>query len=214
MNPDILSALVTKIFSLEEKSTEGIFVHAWNDLRSETLDYIGHLYQQFHPRYIILNGLEHYELDRPGFSYWKDVLIKDHGVPEEIIIPIAPAVNTGEEARNLMDLVKEKNILSLGIVSVPMHIVRAFLSDLAAMNEKNLDLDITCLVPPSVNWFAKIEINHTSGGPKETTIRLGRFAAEIARIIEYNKAMLGGDKRFIVASPEEGLKYLQRKENG
>ena len=42
------------------------------------------------------------------------------------------------------------------------------------------------------------------------TTRLGRFAGEIIRIIEYQKKFIEGDTNFTMASIQRGLDYLKK----
>lgn len=212
MKFQILSELIALIFSEKPRHSEIIFIHAWNDLFEEILAHVAKMYKQCAAKYIILNGLENYELYKPGFSDWKDALMKNYGIPAEAILAINPARNTSEEARELMNLVAVRQIKSVLILSVPQHIVRAFLTDLGAMREKGLSLDLSCSTLNHVAWHERIEVQSDSlSGSQEITTRLGRFGSEILRIIEYRKAVEEGNKNFVIASLEEGLTYLKIK---
>ena len=212
MKSQILSELIALIFSEKPRHSEVIFIHAWGDLFEEILAHAAKMYKQCAAKYIVLNGLENYELYKPGFSDWKDSLTKNYGVSREMILAINPAYNTGEEARELMNFIAARQIKSVLIISVPQHIIRAFLTDLGAMCEKGLSLDLNCSTFDHVAWHEKIEVESDSpGGSQEITTRLGRFGSEILRIIEYRKAVEEGNKNFVIASIEEGLMYLKRK---
>lgn len=212
MKSQILSELIDLIFSEKPRNSEVIFIHAWDDLSEEMLAHVAKMYKQCAAKYIILNGLENYELYKPGFSDWKDSLTKNYGVSREAILAINPAHNTGEEARELMSFVAVRQIKSVLILSVPQHIVRAFLTDLGAMREKGLSLDLSCSTLDQVVWHERIKVESGSlNGSKEITTRLGRFGSEILRIIEYRKAVEEGNKNFVIASLEEGLAYLKIK---
>ena len=104
---------------------------------------------------------------------------------------------------------EERKISEAIVLSVPQHIVRAFLTDLGVILEAGLTVRLHPKTLTRVNWFQAIVIRNLSMSNEHTT-RLGRMAAEFARIAEYRRRFESGDEGFKIASVEEGLKHLQK----
>jgi hypothetical protein len=201
------SRLVNKIFLPQKFLAEAVFVHAWNDLREEIIDLTAKTFYECDARTLILNGLNEFETGEPGFTYWKNALVQ-RGISAESILETTPAVHTGIEAKELALLINKYKISTVAIISVPMHIVRAFLTDLATINkDKNPTVQLLPLTLPSINWLQEIEIKSISGLIERTT-RLGRFADEFKRILDYQAESKANNPNFKIATFQEGIAHL------
>ena len=185
-----------------------VFVHGWGDLHDEMIELAAGVFRQSGAKYILLNGATEYEVSLPGFSYWKEWLTAKYGISAELILETKPASNTQIEAQELRAFLTEKNLSSAVILSVPQHITRAFLTDLGAINEAKPSISLYPRTLSNVDWGELITIHNLSGA-KEHITRLGRMAAEFARIVEYRRRFEDGDKNFTIASVEEGLNHLE-----
>ncbi len=186
---------------------EVIFVHAWVDLHERSLAHVVNLKKQSGARYIVLNGAEEYEKEGPGFSYWKKQLIA-LGVSDSEIIATLPAKNTGEEAHFFLKFLVEHNLTRAYVYTVPQHILRAFLTDLGHMDALGYKGFLYPSTLHGVNFEEAITIRPLANGQEETT-RIGRFAEEILRIINYRQLYDEGNPDFIIASVKRGLDYLK-----
>jgi hypothetical protein len=199
--------LANIIFSQDLIIAQAIVVHGWGDLHNEMIEYSAKLFKKAKARLIILNGSNEYEIGAPGFSYWKQKFTSK-GVPKDAIYAIEPAEHTGSEARGFIEFLDHNKINTAIIVSVPMHITRAYLTNLGEMMRKKLDLSLYAKTLPDINWMEKIEINNLSGAHERTT-RIGRLISDYARITEYRARYVNGDVSFPMASVSEALKHLE-----
>lgn len=209
MNVANWTQLATKVFRAPMQPTDVIFVHAWADLVEETAALVGSLYAA-HPQPIILNGLKEFAPGRPHISIWKQLLTTRYSIPEDMITVTPTMSQTREEAEGFLTLAFERGFTYATVVSVPQHIVRAFLTDLGIMQEKGLSLSLFPQTPQDINWFEDIYIPATTPPAHELQhcLRIGRVFGECARIFDYRKRYEAGDKTFAIASIEEGLTHL------
>jgi hypothetical protein len=207
---DAVAKLVNQIYQGSEVITnsDAVFVHGWGDLHDEMIGLTAKIFKESGAKLILLNGASEYELGSPGFKYWKQELTRKFGIPVELISETKPAENTLIEALALAEFVRKQKISRLIVLSVPQHIVRAFLTDLGVMNEARLTASLNPKTITNASWLEPITIRNLSGSDEHTT-RLGRIAAEFARVNEYRARFESGDKGFTIASIEEALKHLQ-----
>lgn len=200
--------LANIIFSNKGAKSEAFFVHGWSDLSDQMIEFVVSLHHKFHPRMIVLNGLKEYEIGKVGLEYWRKKL-SDRGIDKNIIRFIHPdnSLHTFAEARAFMDLAVKEKIGSALIISVPQHIVRAFLTNLGVARQNRIKTNLHPCTIPKIDWHEKINIDSPMG-PKEETTRLGRVFGECARIIEYRKRYEDGNKNYLVARVKEGIDYL------
>ncbi|MDZ4243808.1 MAG: hypothetical protein U1C57_01750 [Candidatus Doudnabacteria bacterium] len=209
---EIWSHLVNRILDYCSKKViaDAIFVHGWGDLHDEMIELTARVYKESGAKFILLNGAKEYEIGAPGFEYWKESLVKKHRIPPESVTGIESASNTLIEAQRLKHFIEEKRISSISIISVPQHIIRAFLTDLGVISQGNSNISLYPKSLKEVDWAEPIVIRNLSGANENTT-RLGRLAAEFARILDYRKRMKDGDNNFIIASAKEGLEHLEKE---
>ena len=210
---EIWSHLVDRILDYCSKKVmaDAIFVHGWGDLDYEMIELTARVYTESKARFILLNGAKEYEIGAPGFEYWKEGLIKKHQIPPESVTGIEPASNTLIEAQRLKQFIEEKRISSIIIISVPQHIVRAFLTDLGVISQGGSRVRLYPKSLKEIDWEESIIIRNLSGDNEKTT-RLGRLAAEFVRIFKYRKRMEEGDPDFTIASVKEALTHLGEEE--
>ncbi|MDO8183830.1 MAG: hypothetical protein Q7T49_02500 [bacterium] len=201
--------LANAVFSAKLAPTEALLVHGWGDLHDQTIDFVGNLYQQFKPKLIALNGAPEYELGTPGVDYWRERLITKWQVPAEIIKATSPAPHTLAEAEGFITLAVEAGVKTATVISVPAHILRAFLTNLGVVQNRGLDLKLTPLTYVDVNWTEPLTIRGLVGvHAEEETTRLGRLVGECGRIVEYRAEFEAGNKNYLIASIEDGLDHL------
>lgn len=211
LEPNQWTAFANLVLKPWNVTAEAIFVHGWGDQRDELITLVAQCYQQCRAKLIILNGHEHYEIGGPGVSYWRSALIDHHGVPPAAIQTIPPADHTGAEAEALMEFIKNENLASIVIVSHPMHIVRAMLTQIGAMRKHGLDLKLYPQTITDVDWNQVIDIKSLAGEGTETTRRIARLFGEAARIMKYNEERERGDDSFPIASISEGIEYFKHQ---
>jgi len=198
--------LTNLVMKPKKVKAEAIFVHGWGDLHQELLKFTIEIFNKSGAKYIVLNGAPEYEFGSPGFDWWQKELIK-MGISKDKIVSIGPARHTNAEAHGFMNFAQDKKLKSAIVISVPQHIIRAFLNNLGFIEKLDLNLKLYPITLPKVDWQQVIEID-SIGGNHEITSRLGRLAGEFARIIEYRKKAQAGNSDFCLASVKEGLEYL------
>src|SRR3989344_4994569 len=202
--------LANRIFAFPVLTAEALFVHGWGDLHEEILELIGKTYTRIKPRVIVLNGEEEYEFGAPGFSYWQKCLVEKYNIDKQTIRKFLPGKHTLNEAKGFLKIAEEEKINSAILISVPPHIIRAFLTVLGEVQAQKLKIALYPLTLKAVAWAGEIVISGiTSDAEDENTTRLGRLVAECARIVQYRQRFQTGDKNFVIASVEEGLEYLE-----
>jgi len=201
------ASLIKEIWKERLRTADAIFVHAWADLHEKSILHVAELKRASKSRYIVLNGASEYEKMGPGFDYWKKKLMT-LGIKEHEIVSTSPAMNTQEEARALLNFLKRKKLTNAYVYSVPQHIMRAFLTDLGVLNASRFKGKIFPSTLKDVKFNESITIMPLAGKKEETT-RLGRFAEEVARIVDYQERYKKGDKKFTMVSVQEGLDYLK-----
>ncbi len=205
--------LVNKVYENSKVAADALFVHGWGDLSEELIAFTAEVFKEARARYIVLNGEEAYDNFKgaKGFSYWKDVLVGKYGVPEAAISSFLPGKHTGDEAKGYMDFASANGIKEAIVISVPAHIVRAYLTDLGEALKRGADLKLHPRTLQGTNWEEKVEILGLTGTlDAEETTRLGRVFSEVARMIEYRKRAEAGDPGFTIASLSEGLEHLNK----
>lgn len=196
------------IFSEKNISVDAIFVHGWGDLCDRTIKFVAEIFKKYSAKTILLNGHEHYEKDAPGLSYWKDNLVNKYKIPQFSIRSTAPADHTLAEAKEFINFAQSNDFFSAAVVSVPMHIGRAFLTNLGVMKERGLDLKLYPCAYIDIDWTKQIKVcKLASPHADEITSRLGCLMGECARIVEYRERYMNGDS-YIIATVKEGLDYL------
>ncbi len=203
--------LTNKVFNAsngKDISAEAIFVHGWGDLHKEVIEFVSDLYKKSGAKFIVLNGEKEYEIGSPGLDYWTGKLV-ERRIPKSSVHSVLPAKHTFQEAEGFMNFAKGKSIKSGILVSVPMHISRAFLTNVGVMKKINLKIRLLPATVKNISWGKDITIrgllNHDF---EENTSRLGRFASELGRVLQYRQNYENGDKNYLIASIKEGLDYL------
>src|SRR3989344_5849111 len=191
-------------------TAEAIFVHGWGDQRDALIALVGQCYRQGRAKLIILNGHEHYEIGGRGVSSWRSALVERHGVPPAAIQTIPAADYTGAEAEALMEFAKKENLKSVVIVSHPIHLVRAMLTQIGAVRKHGLDLKLYPQTLADIDWNEVIKIHSLTAHQPETTRRIARLFGESARIARYNQHRAAGDDSFPIATIEEGIEYFRK----
>lgn len=201
--------LTNKIFDQKAVLVQMICVHSWGDLDNEMIGFVADLYKISGAKYIVLNGEEEYSTGGFGFDYWRKNLLKFE-IPELSIHKVTPARQTREEAIGFMNFAKQNNIDRAIVVSVPVHIVRAFLTNVIQLKELSLNLDLYPLTIKGTDWEKKISMRGllVSNNSEGETYRLGRFAGEWGRIMQYRQKFEEGNNDYSIASIKEGLEYI------
>ena len=116
------------------------------------------------------------------------------GVAFDRILIENEAMNTREQADNIIDLAIDKDWTRLMLVGSPYHMPRAFLTFLKVLLERKLDDDIELLpdITDQVPWFSPPEGMETS--------RVKLMDEELAKIAEYKDH---------VATYRQGLAYVE-----
>ena len=202
--------LANRVFAFPVIPAEALFVHGWGDLHEEILHLVGQTCVRTKPRIIILNGEEAYEAGSQGFSYWQKFLVQKYKIDKQIIRKFLPGKHTLDEAKGFLKIAEEEKLNSAILISVPPHIIRAFLTVLGEIQARILDIALYPQTLKAVAWEEPVVISGiTSDAGDENTTRLGRLVAECARIVQYRQRFQAGDNNFVIASVEEGLEYLQ-----
>jgi hypothetical protein len=203
--------LANKCFDQSPISVDALFVHGWGDLHDEIIAHTAKLYKEAGAKLIILNGEDVYDHvpDSPGYQYWFDALTKKYGVPAHAITHFKPGRQTREEGEGFMKIAQEKSLKSAAIISVPQHIMRAFLTDLGVMQKMNMDLKLYPRTLPGMDWNKHILVAGLfNGGKPEDTTRFGRLVSECIRIVEYRKLSQTQPDHYTIATVAEALKHL------
>lgn len=201
--------ITNRMFLQEPFTADAICSHAWGDQHDAVIDYIAKLYIETKAHKIILNGLSEYEIDAKGIEYWRDRLTTKHHIDVSAIIATMPSKQTRDEAEAFADELTKGEYRTVALVSVPHHILRVFLTNVAVAKERNLPVKFIPRTLPTSDWNEKITIRGFYRDA-DVTMRVGRFAAEIARIHEYRRRFENGEKGFGIASVEEGLEHLSK----
>lgn len=201
--------LADNLMSLAAKTVkaDAIFVHCQSYMWEQMIKLAADSFRSSGVRIIGLNGHEHYKPGSHGFDYWKEQLIRKHGIPENVIRRTENADHTGEEAEEFMKMAKNENITSAIVATTPEHLFRAFLTDLGAMKAAGLNLALHPLTVSSVKWTDRVEYWSVVGVHGSATY-LGKFAGECARVAAYRERYEKGDKKYVIASVEEGIQFL------
>jgi hypothetical protein len=201
--------ITNKIFDQEVVKAEAVFVHGWGDLHEKMIEFTAEVYKNSGAKYLVINGEKEYEVGAPGVDFWTQRLV-ELGVPKESTFSFVPMRQTREEAIAFTNFAKEKNIKKAILISTPVHIVRALLTNIALMTAASIDLNLYPVTIKNVNWEEKIVIRGLVGTyPDENTSRIGRFAGEWGRILQYRQNYENGDKNYSISSVKEGLEYLK-----
>ncbi|HBV01194.1 MAG TPA: hypothetical protein DEF00_02230 [Candidatus Taylorbacteria bacterium] len=203
--------VVDAVYSGNGASREAIFVHGWPDLIKETMAFVAKLYLESDRPKVVLNGLATYGVGAPGVSKCRDLLL-EHGVVASDIHEIPDAKYTHAEADEFMKFAASRALSSATIVSVPQHLLRAFLTDFAVMKTAGLTLSLYPRIVPreSFGWQEMYEFMPLLKKEPERATRLARFATECVRVLEYRARMEAGEKGYDIASISEAHKYLHR----
>ena len=203
--------VVDAVYSGNGASREAIFMHGWPDLIKETMAFVANLYLESGRPKVVLNGLSSYGVGTSGVLECRGLLLQ-HGVLASDIHEIPYAEYTHAEGHEFMKFAASHALSSATIVSVPQHLLRAFLTDLAVMKTAGLDL---ALYPRTVqreffDWRDTYEFMPLLKKEPEHATRLARFATECIRILDYRIRMEAGEKGFDIASISEAHQYLHR----
>lgn len=201
--------VVDAVYSGNGISREALFVHGWTDLVPETMEFVAELYRESGHPAVVLNGLSSYGIGAPGFSECRELLVAK-GVAPSAIYEIGEAKQTAEEARGFMTFAKSRGISSATIVTVPQHLLRAFLVNLAFMQAERLELSLYPRTLPRerFEWEDTYEFMPLLRKEPERATRLARFAAECVRIIDYRARFEAGDEAHRIANISEAHRYL------
>lgn len=202
-----LMKLTDLVFKDRKISVDALIVHGWGDLAEEMIEYTAKTFKETKARYIALNGADEYERGAPGYLYWKNSLTKKYFINQKAIIKAKASMHTGKEAKSFAECMHTHHITKACILSVPQHIVRAFLTNLHAVQNIGLKVRLYPKTIKTADWHEKIIIRHPLGYTDITT-RIGRFASDFGRIIEYRSRVEQGDKNYLMASLQEGIKHL------
>ncbi|MEK7092384.1 MAG: hypothetical protein AAB907_02055 [Patescibacteria group bacterium] len=203
-------ALANRVFGQEIVPVEAIFVHGFEDLHDEMIDFVADVYKKSGAKYVVLNGEKEFEFEAPGFAYWKEKL-SERGVLENLISGVTPAHQTREEAIGFMNFAKENNIKKGIVISAPTYVIRAFLTNLSLINEWKLDIDLYPMTMKDMDWRKEIVVRGLSNdSPSEPGPRFVKFAGEWGKIIQYRQIYENGNANYSIASVKEGLEYLKK----
>ncbi|MEK7067220.1 MAG: ElyC/SanA/YdcF family protein [Patescibacteria group bacterium] len=201
--------LVFKEVDFVHHPIDAVFVHAWGDLRYQLIQHVAKVFRLAHgARCIVLNGLPEYETGLAGYQFWKRAFMTQYLIPETHIRATRFARHTHEEALEFIDIARKEGFRSVAIVTLPFHLPRAFLTSLAVCAQYNYPLQLLPSTFWGINWHEEV-IHRSIAGEMGPTSRLGRFASECARIIEYRRRMEAGDSAYAIATVAEGIKYLE-----
>lgn len=206
INISNLDKLVNTILNTAPVKADLIFAHGWGDLHDKSLEFLSQLYRESGAGSVLLNGIKEYEKGGVGFTEWKRKL-SSFGIPPEAIVATQPALTTKEEAEGLANYLKDNKTDRAIVYSVPQHIARAFLTDLEALKKNNIDIKLFPVTLQKTNWEEQIVIKNLLNSEEDTT-RLGRFAAECARISDYRERYERGED-FPIATVDQGIKHLE-----
>ncbi len=194
----------------QDKKADAVFVHGWGDLYEKMIPYAAQLFHASGARLLALDGSPSYTGDgSPGYDFWKKSLVA-LGVPESAIQGVLPAVHTSDEARSFMALAKKLEISSAYILSVPVHIMRAYLNQVAELTAAEFECRLYPATLKGTDWEEEIVVHSLGNKTADpSAFRIGRLVDECARIMEYRERFLQGED-FRIASIEEGITYLQQ----
>ena len=185
-------------------NADAVFVHAFDTLLDDLLKEAAVLSGRFGDIPIVLNGATEYETGGRGVAYARSQL-ETYGVAPRLIVATPTALQTREEAEAFSEYAQEHSIKTVVILTLPPHVVRAYLTDLFSFQSRNL---VTQLVPRTipVHWDDEVTITGLIS-TLETTSFLGRVFSECARIMEYRQRYEGGDIAYSIATIQEGLDH-------
>ncbi|MDP2593371.1 MAG: hypothetical protein Q8P52_01840 [bacterium] len=197
----------------KDSKPQAIFVHAWPDLLLKTLKFVAEIYEELEEKpLIILNSIDYFGSSPSGFEYCREALTERFKIPAGSIKAIPPAKQTLEEARGFIKVAKDESIARAIMTSTPQHLLRAFLTDLAVLAKEKPDLKLypAVISKDSYSWFGSYKAKSLFGGEDEKAIRLGRFASEIIRILNYQNKMAQGEGDYMVADIEDAVSYIKK----
>lgn len=211
-SPAQWSALFNIVYEEKPHPVDALFVHGWGDLYEEMLELTARFFKDSGARYIVLNGESAYDdiPDAKGITYWRSELSR-MDVPGDVIQSVRPARHTLEEAKGFIEFAQQHRILRAAVLSVPQHLLRAFLTDLGVMKDTGATIALYAYTLSRIDWDKEIEVHGLSGSVPERTTRAGRLVGECARIMEYRRRMEQGEE-FTIASVPEALAYLQKRD--
>lgn len=184
-----------------------IFVHAFNNLLDDLLERAAVLSKQFGGIPIIINGASEYEDEGRGAAYARTRLETMFGISPETIVETVPALQTYAEAQAFADYAGEHSIKTAIILTLPPHLVRAYLTDLFVLQSREWAVQLIPQTIP-VDWNADVTIAGLVS-TIETTSFVGRVFSECARIVEYRQRHEAGDVAYGIATIQEGLLHAR-----
>jgi len=201
--------IANRVFGQKVVPAEAIFVHGFEDLHDEMIDFVAEAYKKSGAKHLVLNGEKEFEFGAPGFEYWKAKLV-ERGVSELNISGVTPARHTREEALGYMNFARENNIKRGIVISAPMYVARAFLTNLSLVKNWKLTLDLYPMTMKGIDWEREIVVRGLGGdSPSEPGSRFVKFAGEWGKIIQYRQNYENGNQNYSIASVKEGLDYLK-----
>lgn len=215
-DPALWTKLANYVLTREDIiPADAFFVHASGDLYDETLELIAKLYNVIRPRGIFLNGLGQYATDFPGIEYWRNILVEKYHISLPVIRVIQPAIHTLAEANEFIRVAEAEKITTALVISVPVHILRAFLTNVGVLQKLSLPIKIYPQTFKNSDWEKKVVIRGLEGvHVSDDTVRVGRFAGECARIMKYRQLYKQGNDSYCIASIEEGISYIEKELQG
>lgn len=195
MNCESLLVLVEMTFSHPLKESDAIVVISGDGYNM--LPHVLSLWEDgWAPKIIVSGGTCKHgkKITGPDATKLKKWLIK-HGVPEKYIIVEKQSKHTGEQACNVMEIIKNFNMKRIILVTSHFHQTRAFLTFLKASIKASYQLEIISSPVINLAWFKKsMYLPYT---------RFEWGMQELGRIIKYQK---GG----WVATLKETCQYFRR----
>ena len=200
------------------RRVDAVYLHGVSDGMVASCNLFDTVYrakQELHPKHIFANGSDGRGMPPqdapgkawPGFDWYRTELPK-HGVRN--ITPTGPGLHTRSETDELVKLLAERNIDSVGIVTTPMHFVRSLSCLVASMDVAGYFCQAYYLRPVQVTWDTPML---GSQGLTETTL-FEETGAEIGRIFKYwdngrpDEAWRTGWS----ASPDRVIEYLEERD--
>ncbi|TSC67214.1 MAG: hypothetical protein G01um101472_484 [Parcubacteria group bacterium Gr01-1014_72] len=207
-DPKLWSKLFNEVYRDDVVPADALFVHGWGDLHEQLAPFVANFFKTSGARYLFLNGEESYSPGFPGARWFVEELVRG-GVPHNAIVPVLPGKHTLHEAEGFIGAAVERDVKSAVVISVPAHILRAYLTNLGVALKKGLSIKLSARTLTGTYWEEEVEIEGLMGTVhRERTTRLGRLVSECARIVEYRRRYEEDPSGFAIASVEEGLAHL------